>query len=168
VRALGHVGVSVPDLDRAIEWYGDVLGFDLLVGPEEIDADDGHPGLAAKDVFGAAFQRVRMAHLVTANGVGIELFRFVEPPAERREDNFEFAKSGFFHICVVERDIARFVARIVATGGRLRSERLWDAFPGEPYRWCYCEDPFGNIIEVHTHTDERVYSNRRVALPETS
>jgi catechol 2,3-dioxygenase-like lactoylglutathione lyase family enzyme len=160
MRALGHVGVSVPDLDRAVEWYRDVLGFDVISGPEEVDAADGHAGRAATAVFGPALRRMRMAHLVTANGVGIELFEFVDPRHERRAESFEYWKSGFFHICVIAREIEELATRIVATGGRMRTERIWEAFEGEPYRWCYCEDPFGNVIEVHTHSDERVYSNR--------
>ena len=32
-------------------------------------------------------------------------------------------------------------------------------FPGEkPYKMVYCEDPFGNIVEIYTHSYELVYS----------
>ena len=29
-RALNHVGMTVPDIDRAIDWYSAVLGFQLI------------------------------------------------------------------------------------------------------------------------------------------
>jgi len=37
-----HVGIAVPDLDAAIEWYGRVLGF---ANPERHEADPLAPGL---------------------------------------------------------------------------------------------------------------------------
>ncbi len=37
---------------------------------------------------------------------------------------------------------------------------MWELFPGEPYRCCYCEDPFGNVVELYSHGHERVWANR--------
>ena len=32
-------------------------------------------------------------------------------------------------------------------------------YPGEkPYRMVYCEDPFGNILEIYSHSYELTYS----------
>ena len=39
VTAIDHVGVAVPDLDKAIAWYHDQLG--MIVVHEEINADQG-------------------------------------------------------------------------------------------------------------------------------
>jgi catechol-2,3-dioxygenase len=33
-------------------------------------------------------------------------------------------------------------------------------FPDKPYKLAYCEDPFGNIIELYTHSTEQIWSNR--------
>jgi catechol 2,3-dioxygenase-like lactoylglutathione lyase family enzyme len=159
-RTLGHVGITVTDLDRAVAWYRDVLGFDLLSGPSVLRGDDSHAGKGASDVFGSRFGEVRMSQLVSANGVGIELFEFAEPETERRPDVFEYWKTGVSHICVIARDIEKLAARIEATGGRMRTEGVREVYPGEPYRWCYCEDPFGTVIELHTHSQEQVYANR--------
>jgi catechol 2,3-dioxygenase-like lactoylglutathione lyase family enzyme len=47
---------------------------------------------------------------------------------------------------------------IVAHGGKQRSH-INEYFPGEkPYKMVYCEDPFGNILEVYTHSYELTYS----------
>jgi catechol-2,3-dioxygenase len=32
-RAVNHVGVGVADIERAVRWYKEVLGFTLLMGP---------------------------------------------------------------------------------------------------------------------------------------
>lgn len=160
--AFGHIGVTVPDLDRAMAWYRDVLGLEVLMGPIEIQADVSDAGRNAQDVFGPGFSRMRQAHLTTSNGIGIELFQF-DVPRTRSSDaaRFEYRKTGVFHFCVVDRDIDGLVARIEANDGRVRTRPVRDAFPGEPYRWCYCEDPFGNVVEVYSHSHEQVYANRR-------
>lgn len=160
-RALAHVGLAVPDLDRAVAWYQDVLGLELLLGPVVVETDDSHTGHQVRDVFGRDSVRFRQAHLSTGNGVALELFEFVDPPAETRPDNFEFWKTGFFHICLVDRDIEDLAERIVATGGRLRTTGIWSVFPDQSkFRFCYCEDPFGNILELYTHSHEQVFANR--------
>jgi hypothetical protein len=34
-----------------------------------------------------------------------------------------------------------------------------ESFPGEkPYRMVYMEDPFGNILEIYSHSDELTYA----------
>jgi hypothetical protein len=35
-----------------------------------------------------------------------------------------------------------------------------EIFPGEPYRFCYCEDPFGNVIELSTHPHAEAFGGR--------
>jgi catechol 2,3-dioxygenase-like lactoylglutathione lyase family enzyme len=148
MTAITHVGIAVPDLDRAVAWYADVLAFEPLGAPLRVAANEGHAGTVAADVLGdGAF---RQAQLASANGVGIELFEF----AERRQ-----RWTGIFHICVVPPNLDRAAARIAASGGR-RTSRIWHVFPDAPYRTCYCEDPFGTTIELYSHSHERTYANR--------
>ena len=57
----------------------------------------------------------------------------------------------------------------VAAGNAIASAIIWKAragesqvrkyYPGEkPYRMVYCEDPFGNIFELYSHSYELTYS----------
>lgn len=75
--AINHVGVTVPDVYAAIDWYGAVFGFRCIMGPRVLEAD-GHTEAAA--VFGSRFRRAWQAHLLSGNSVGIELFQFIDPP----------------------------------------------------------------------------------------
>jgi len=158
-RQIAHIGVTVTDLDRALDWYRDVLGFEPIVSPVAVQVGDGHPGALAADVFGPSCRRFRVAHLAGANGTALELFEFVEPRTERRVQSLEYWRTGAFHFCVVAPDIDHLVEQIEVSGGKRRT-RVWDMFPGEPYRMCYCEDPFGTIIELYTHSHERTYARR--------
>jgi catechol 2,3-dioxygenase-like lactoylglutathione lyase family enzyme len=148
MTAITHVGIAVADLDRALAWYTDALGLEPLGPPTTVAAEDGHPATVAADVLGAG--PFRQAHLTSANGVAVELFEFAEPQ-ERW--------TGIFHICAVPPNLDRTAARIAATGGR-RTSRIWHIFPNAPYRTVYCEDPFGNTIELYSHSHERTYANR--------
>jgi catechol 2,3-dioxygenase-like lactoylglutathione lyase family enzyme len=149
MTVITHVGLAVPDLDRAASWYSDVLGFEPLGNPTSVRANDGHAGAMAADVLGAHFGSFRQAHLAGVNGVALELFEF-----EGRQ-----GRQGLFHFCVVAPDVRQAAERIAASGGR-RSSRVWEIFRGEPYLTCYCEDPFGTIVELYSHSHERTYANR--------
>jgi catechol 2,3-dioxygenase-like lactoylglutathione lyase family enzyme len=149
MTAITHVGLSIPDLDGAISWYSHVLGLERLGEPTSVRAHDGHAGVVAADVLGADFGAFRQAHLAGANGVALELFEFEE---RRRQP-------GIFHFCLVVPDVRRTAERIATSGGR-RSSRVWEIFRGEPYLTCYCEDPFGTVVELYSHSHERTYANR--------
>jgi catechol 2,3-dioxygenase-like lactoylglutathione lyase family enzyme len=148
MTAIAHVGIAVPDLDGAVAWYADALGLEPLGPPVEVLAGEGHAGAVAADVLGGG--SFRQAHLTSANGVAVELFEF----ADR-----QVRWNGIFHLCVVPPNLDRTAARIAASGGR-RTSRIWHIFPDAPYRTCYCEDPFGNTIELYSHSHERTFANR--------
>ncbi|MEL6461308.1 MAG: VOC family protein, partial [Cyanobacteria bacterium J06621_15] len=94
---LNHVGVTVTDLDKVIQWYGEVLGFELLMGPLEIKASNPTIGTICKDIFGERWESMRQAHMSMGNGIGLEVFEFVEPKAEPRENNFLTTKINQNH-----------------------------------------------------------------------
>lgn len=154
-----HVGVSVPDIDAAIEWYGTVFGFVLIAEPAEVRPDGSHFGNLSSDICGDRYGGMKIAHMVTGDGTGFELFEFLEPKPERREDTMEYWKNGFFHIAITHPDVERKVKEIVDSGGLKRSE-IWELIPGEDVKVCYCEDPFGNVIEIISHRYEQVLANR--------
>jgi catechol 2,3-dioxygenase-like lactoylglutathione lyase family enzyme len=165
-RAVNHIGVGVADIERAIRWYKEVLGFTLLKGPFEVHGSD--PGSDVQDVLGQDCNALLLAHMVSVNGIGIELFQLLDPPHERREPSLEYWKSGFFHICVTDPDIEGLAARIASSGGRQRSKIWRNDRTTDEYRLCYCEDPFGNIIEIYTHNYETLYGGmKRNKKPET-
>jgi catechol 2,3-dioxygenase-like lactoylglutathione lyase family enzyme len=159
--ALGHIGITVPSLDPAVAWYRDVLGLDVFVNPFDVEADGSHGGEMAATVFGAGFGRFRQAQLSTANGVALELFEFLDPCTRPAPEHFAYWQVGWFHLCLVERDVEGLARRIDESGGRQRTPVL-EIRPGEPYQMCYCEDPFGLIIEIYSHSHEQTCG----AMPE--
>ena len=157
-RAVTHVGLAVTDLVQAIGFYGNVFGARLLHGPKVLRSGDDTLGQICREFFGDNFGEAQMAYLATSNGVAIELFEFVTPKAERRPDGFEYWKVGFTHLCFIDPEVDRAVERLVAAGGRRRTATWAPWFdPGKTL--ALCEDPFGNVIEIYSHSSEQVVSN---------
>jgi catechol 2,3-dioxygenase-like lactoylglutathione lyase family enzyme len=45
-KAINHIAVSVPNLEEAMKWYTEILGFTVIKPPVEIVADDSLIGIA--------------------------------------------------------------------------------------------------------------------------
>ena len=101
---------------------------------------------------------MKLAHLATGDGVGIEIFEFSNPKSVLPEDNFEFWKAGIFHICLTDPEIEKLAKRIDESGGKQRS-KVWKLWPDKPYKVCYCQDPWGNIVELSSHSYVQTWSN---------
>ena len=155
---MNHIAVSVPDLDKAVKWYHEVLGFNILTKEIEGKSDNSHLGKILSDIFGVDFKKLRLVHMSFKNQIGFEVFEFIEPKAERPANNFEFWKTSFFHISITEPDIEAITKKIVENDGKQRSQ-IWQAFRDKPYKIVFCEDPFGNIIEIYTHSYEEFWSH---------
>ena len=94
--AFNHIGITVPDIDRAIDWYRSVMGFQLIVR-RLMQYQPQIPEV--REIFGPRFACAHQAHLLSANGVGIELFQFLDPPVVAQDDNFQYWRTGIFHLC---------------------------------------------------------------------
>ena len=63
-RTFSHIGISVPDLDAAVKFYAEVMGFYVIMQPSEVTEDDSAIGVMCTDVFGPGWDRLRIAHHV--------------------------------------------------------------------------------------------------------
>jgi catechol 2,3-dioxygenase-like lactoylglutathione lyase family enzyme len=146
---LNHAGLTVTDIDEAVSWYATVFGLRLVFGPAEMAG----PG-RSQVIFGAGFGVAMRAVMSDDDGVALELFQFVEPPTIRRDENFEYWKTGFFHVCLTCPDVPAQLEAVAAAGGRARTEPL-EAGTGRLI--AYCEDPFGNILELTNRSIQETY-----------
>lgn len=156
-RAFSHIGLSVPNLEEAVKFYKNVMGWYVVMEPAAVTEEkETAIGQMCIDVFGMGWGTFKIAHMVTSDGIGIEIFEFVN--GKRPENNFEYWKAGVFHFSVQDPDLEGLVKKIVDAGGKQRMP-VREYYPGEkPYRMCYVEDPFGIIFEVYSHSYEVTYS----------
>lgn len=151
-----HIGLSVPDLDEAIRWYQDVFGFYILAGPFDFEEAGPEAEARTQDLQGNHVKKMRNVHLMSGDGVGLELFEFQEP---RPLASPSPVPSGFFHICFVVPDLVETIERIIQNGGRQRSQ-IWNMTDGKPHFLVYTEDPFGNIIELMSRSTGEIYGHQ--------
>ncbi|MBB1372339.1 lactoylglutathione lyase family protein [Pseudoalteromonas sp. SR45-4] len=160
-RSFSHIGISVPNVEKAVEFYTQVMGWYTIMAPTEILEDKSPIGEMCTEVFGEKWEKFKIAHLSTGDRIGVEIFEFKnqENPKDNPKDNFEYWKTGIFHFCVQDPDVEGLAERIVAAGGKKRMAEPRYYYPGEkPYRMIYMEDPFGNILEIYSHSYELIYS----------
>ena len=117
-RALNHVGMTVPDIDRAIDWYSAVLGFQLIYR-RTLEQRPAVPEV--REIFGARFGRAHQAHMLGAKGVGLELFQFLDPPVVDPQDNFRYYEP-VFSTSAYRPGPRRARRRILEHGGRQRTK----------------------------------------------
>lgn len=150
-----HVGIGVADIEVGVKFYAMALDCAVVVPPFEVRGED-VGGDQPRDVLKPpAFHRMLMAHLATADGIGIELFQLVDPVHEPRVPQLEYWKSGIFHFCITDFDLEARLAKIRAHGGRQLS-KVWLNRPPAKHM-VYCSDPWGTIIEIYSHGYREMY-----------
>ncbi|MDW0314718.1 MAG: hypothetical protein QN716_05025 [Nitrososphaeraceae archaeon] len=63
-----------------------------------------------------------------------------------------------FSISVLPLYIEELCKKISESGGKQRS-KIWNVAPNKGYKIAFCEDPFGNAIEIYTHGYEQTITS---------
>jgi catechol 2,3-dioxygenase-like lactoylglutathione lyase family enzyme len=154
------MGLSVPDLEAAEEFYIGALGF-VKIRPSVTEDRDVTPDSTAFSMFPPAVKKFKMAWLSTGNGVGFELFQFITPSIEPgRESRFasgqDCARGGLFHFSVTTHDLEGTMEKALKCGAK-RVAGIGSAY-GED--GVYLEDPWGNGFELITCNYDQLLANR--------
>ena len=157
-RRFSHIGITVPDIQKAVDFYTEVMGWYVIMPPSTVKKENETAiGIMCIDVFGEDWESFEIAHMSTSDGIGIELFSF--PVSKDKAVEFSPFRSGLFHFCVQDPNIEELTEKIVAHGGKQRMP-IREYYPGEkPYRMVYVEDPFGVVFEIYSHSYELTYSS---------
>lgn len=147
---MNHIGITVSDIDAAIGFYTKVLGYRLFTGPLLLSAKENPTGQLV-NLFGPDFKSLKIAHLSTGSGPGLEIFQPIDPPYQPPTDAVPYRRAGTTHICVTDPDIEGICELIKAEGGQQLSEIWSDRLPHKEFKMVYCLDPWGTLLEVHTH-----------------
>lgn len=157
-KSFSHIGITVPDLQKAVNFYANTMGWYVIMEPSVIKKErETAIGQMCIDVFGDDWEEFEIAHLSTSDGVGVELFSF--PEMEDKKPAFNPFQTGLFHFCIQDPAIEELTEKIVAAGGKQRMP-IREYYPGEkPFKMVYVEDPFGVVFEIYTHSYELTYSS---------
>lgn len=138
ILQIDHTALSVPDLEQALAFYCDLLGFEVEVKTEW------QAGNELNDtVIGTADTAAKTA-LLKAGGTRIELFEYKNPVGAQAVSLRPLWDHGITHLCFNVADIHAEYARLQAAG------IVFNSAPVRMGRWqfVYGRDPFGNAFEL--------------------
>lgn len=144
-HVLNHVAVSVSDIEATVNWYSQVFGFKLLGNIYHIKRSE-TPDAAIFGIYPASLNEVRLAYMATGNGVGFEVFEFIDPKPNPQTEAFEYNRKGFFHVCVTHPNPDELADKVEAAGGK-RIGKTVESDKGD-MKCLYLSDPWGNVVEV--------------------
>jgi catechol 2,3-dioxygenase-like lactoylglutathione lyase family enzyme len=148
VQGVHHIGISVPDLAKAREFYIDLLGgveeVEPLVWADNpfIDAVIGLQDSAAKQFM----CRLGNTHL--------EVFEYSQPRSVPQDPDKGVHNFGYTHFALQVDDILAVHDRLVDAGIRIHAPPSMAGITTDAdgtkrgYAATYCRDPVGNVFEI--------------------
>ncbi len=155
LAGIEHIGLTVPDIDAASRFFGDVLGAETLydIGPFD-DASDWMANHLAP-VKGAHIYRMRVVRI--AKGPVLELIQFT---------GAEAPSPGGWHIAFYVDDIEQALAALKAHGVSIQSGPVtMTEGPSAGLQWLYFQAPWGQQLELVSYPDGiAAYKQRRLEV----
>jgi catechol 2,3-dioxygenase-like lactoylglutathione lyase family enzyme len=139
IRGIHHTAISTGDLQRALAFYRDLLGFETVfefawpTGSELLDRITGLEGSSAQ------------AAMLRAGNTFIELFQYASPPPRPGVPRRPVCNHGITHICLDVTDVDAEYERLRAAG---MSFHCPPQDLGGQSKVTYGRDPDGNVIEL--------------------
>jgi catechol 2,3-dioxygenase-like lactoylglutathione lyase family enzyme len=137
IRGIHHTAISTPDLERALAFYRDLLGFQPCLDFTWA----GNEKMNSTHRIGETAGRVI---LLRAGNALLEIFEYAQPAPRPADGDRRLCDHGITHLCLDVDDIDREYARLEAAGMRFHC-------PPVDYgsvKCTYGRDPDGNVIEL--------------------
>lgn len=144
LRGLHRTVVSTPDLARALHFYRDLLGLEVLTkgsweaGWESADTLLGRPGTAARWV------------MLSAGNSNLEIVQYETAQEGPKQEDRVASDHGISRICFEVEDIHVMYRRLLEAGVRFDCEPQYQSELGTAV---YARDPDGNIVELVEYPD---------------
>lgn len=117
---MNHVGIMVGDMEKAVEFYTKALGLKIVMNNTKvIEERESAIGRMCIAVFGEGFKGFNIAHLVTSDGIGVEMFEMKE---RQQRHEVDFSRLGIFHFCLQTDDFEGAIKRVEQFGGKARMD----------------------------------------------
>ncbi|HEX4653229.1 MAG TPA: VOC family protein [Candidatus Udaeobacter sp.] len=136
-----HTGITVSDLDRSLEFWRDVLGFEFSHRAHQ-------QGEMAEQITGVKGAELQLAVVKAPNGHKIELLEYLAPSERRKSIKARPCDVGHVHVALLVDDVHAVLERIAASGWKAAGKpQTLKAGPNAGKRVVYVRDPDGMTIE---------------------
>lgn len=141
ILGVHHPALSVPDMQKALDFYCGKLGFESVM---QAEIPPGIPPL--NEAFGVADAGCKVQIIKRGNSC-IELFEFSAEDTPTGDPERPVNQHGITHICLAVDDYENDYKFMQEAGVVFNTPPNGEA----PARWAYGRDPFGNVIELLEH-----------------
>lgn len=145
IKEVMHIGITVSDMDKSIEFYKNVLGLrftgEIIMQGKETDI-----------LFGRENSRARVCYLNGSDKIyapPVELIQFLDHTVENDKSNL--FKASISEICFRVKDIDKFYQHLINNNVECLSEPQEFDFTKEGFgksKALYFKDPDGVILEL--------------------
>jgi catechol 2,3-dioxygenase-like lactoylglutathione lyase family enzyme len=156
---MNYIALHVPDIEQAIRFYTEILGFQSLKNDIlRYRRADNPDAPIFRIYYDDELNKVVIAFLSTRNGVSLELFQFIDPPMSEPA-SFNYQRGSVFHFAITHPNPEALVQRVVVEGGKRIGEAV-TLSPGttniDAKVALYFQDPWGNTVEAMNSSFEEI------------
>src|SRR5947207_5275605 len=140
VIAADHTGITVSNLERSLEFWQNVLGFEFSHRAHQTSE-------MASEITGVAGAELKLAVVKAPGGHKIELLEYLAP-ADRKTVDLSPCDVGHVHVALVVDDLDAILKKVDASGWKAAGEpKALTTGPKAGKRGVYVRDPDGTTIE---------------------
>lgn len=148
VQGVHHIGISVPDIAKAREFYIDLLG-----GVEEVAPLTWADNPFIDSIVGLKDSAAQQ-FMCRLGNIHLEIFEYGQPRSDPQDPDRGVHNFGYTHFALQVDDIQAVHARLVDAGIRVHAPPAMEGITVGPdggkrgYASTYCRDWFGNVFEI--------------------
>jgi catechol 2,3-dioxygenase-like lactoylglutathione lyase family enzyme len=140
IIATDHTGITVSNLERSLDFWQNVLGFEFSHSAHQ-------SGAMAEQITGVKDAELTLAVLKTPGGHKIELLEYHAPP-DRKHVALRPCDVGSVHVAFTVDNLDTILSKIAASGWKAAGEpQTLTVGPNAGKRVVYVRDPDGTTIE---------------------
>src|SRR2546430_17128886 len=141
IIAADHTGITVSNLERSLEFWQNVLGFEFSHRAHQTSE-------MASEITGVAGAEIRLAVVKAPGGHKIELLEYLAPPDRKRHVDLRPCDVGSVHIAFTVDDLDAILQKIAASGWKAAGKpQTLQSGPNAGKRVVYVRDPDDTTIE---------------------
>ena len=141
ILAADHTGITVSNLERSLEFWQNVLGFEFSHRAHQTSE-------MASEITGVAGAEIKLAVVKTPGGHKIELLEYLAPPDRKQHVDLRPCDVGSVHIALTVDDLDAVLQKIAAAGWKATGKpQTLTAGPNAGKRVVYVRDPDCTTIE---------------------
>ncbi len=140
IIAADHTGITVSNLERSLEFWQNVLGFEFSHRAHQTSE-------MASQITGVAGAEIKLAVVKAPGGHKIELLEYLAPPDRKRVD-LRPCDVGSVHVALTVDNLDAVLSKIAASGWKAAGKpQTLRSGPNAGKRVVYVCDPDGTTIE---------------------